>query len=222
MSQRSGPVKKKSKAPLIIAIVVSIVILLIVIVVVIVVILLRRARAVLDGATNCNSDADCALNFKCNPSNKICSQCLSDDDCSGGRKCVGPVCLCPSPEITDATVTVVQSWPPIIEVHVDSTGGDYATNKYKIVFTNSANTYTSPSEFFANPNSGTEAPTFTFELPATCSELYSNYGCAANCGVGFTLSGKFSIQVENSCGSRSATVLVPLSGNCDLCSDTTC
>jgi hypothetical protein len=222
MSQRAeppDPTKKKTNVVLIVVIVVVILVLIIVGVVIWLIIWLRR-RA--QRAINCKTDADCLLDFKCNKNTGVCSQCLTDADCTGGKTCTGVVCACPLPVITNATVTITQAWPPIIEVFVDSTGGSYATNKYKIVFTNSAGTFTSPSDFIANP--GDTAPTFTFELPGTCDDLsmYSGYGCETNCGPGHSVSGKVSIQVQNECGSISATKVVPVSGNCDFCSATTC
>lgn len=219
MSQRPDPKKKKTNVVLIVVIVVVIVLLLVIGLIIWLILWLRR-RA--NRAINCKTDADCLLDFKCNKSTGICSQCLTDADCTGGKKCSGVVCTCPLPEITDATVTITQAWPPIIEVFVDSTGGSYATNKYKIVFTNSAGTYSSPSDYIENP--GDTAPTFTFDFPGVCDDpsMYNGYGCEANCGLGHSISGKVEIQVQNECGSISATKTVPVSGNCDFCSATTC
>lgn len=221
MSQRSGPEQKKSKAPLIIAIVLIILILVIVLVVVIVIIMVRRSAAQASKAIDCTSDADCVIGFKCNTNNGICSECFNDSECTGGKKCIGPVCTCPTPTITNATVTVTQAFPPTIQVFIDSTGGSYATNQYSITFTNSTGTFSTPEEFIPNP--GNTAPTFTFDLPSGCDSLYAGYGCVANCGANHSISGKFAIKVKNECNQVSGTKRIPINNtNCDLCAATTC
>ena len=219
MSQRSQPPKKKTNVVLIVVIVVAVILLL---VIGLVIFLVLRARSTVNRAINCKADTDCLLNFKCNKNTGICSECFSDGDCSVGKKCSGVVCTCPLPEITNATVRITQAWPPIIEVFVNSIGGEFATNQYKIQFTNSAGTYTSPEEFIPNP--GNTAPTFTFDFPGNCDDpqMYNGYGCVTNCGMGHSISGKVKIQVKNVCGSLSATKTIPVSGNCDFCSASTC
>lgn len=217
MSQRNEPQKKKTNVVLIIVIVVVIVLLL---VVGLIIFLILRVRNAVQKGTNCTSDADCVLGFKCNTSTKICSQCLTNADCSDGKLCVGPVCTCPLPVITDATVTVLGAWPPSIQVFVDSTGGNYETMKYKINFVNSVGSFATEEDFLPNP--GTTAPTFTFDFPSTCDGFYTGYGCPSDCGPGHTIQGKVTVQIQNECGSISQVKTIPLSGNCDFCTQPTC
>jgi hypothetical protein len=218
--QQEPEKKKSSKVALIVAIVLGIILLIIIGVIVLIVVLVRRAAAALKKTTNCSSDADCLFGFKCNTNTKICVQCLTTADCKDGRVCVGPVCACPTPIITDSSITVTQAWPPIIDIYIDSTGGSYETTKYKFTYTDSTGAYTVASEFLPNP--GNTAPTFTFELPAVCDSLYVGYGCESGCGPTHTVSGTITLQIENECGAQSEEKLVPVSGNCDLCNDATC
>lgn len=212
--------KKKSNLGLIIGIVVAVLLAIVITVVVIVVILVRRRTANLRAA-NCASNADCPPGFLCNTATGGCAQCLKNTDCgTDGKICKGAVCICDAPTITSAVATVSQSWPPIIDVAIE-TGSDPAKTKFSAIF-RGPNNYKLDSGFNSLPDGYTGTPIVSLHLPNTCDAAYLNYGCSANCGANHSILGSIDVQVESQCGTKSVIKTIPVSGTCDICTATTC